>query len=85
MTYCDYFLRANTAEELLVVGEQYAEPEASFDYIGQIPATYDADGVPLTLQPGYFANLRMARPLNPGELSEYTLAPPETPYRVWAE
>ncbi|MGE8365976.1 hypothetical protein [Cupriavidus sp.] len=80
----DYYLHGSDGAALQELAPTYDREGATFDYIGQIPATFDADGVPLTYQSGYFANLRLTRQLEPGELSEYTIAPPETPYRVWA-
>lgn len=80
----DYFLHATDEAALQALADLFANPGECLDYIGKIPATYDADGVPLTYQPGYFANLRLCRELEPGELSMYLIAPPGTPYRVWA-
>lgn len=85
MTYLhDYYLHCSDGAALQDLVPIYEAQGATLDYIGQIPATFDADGVPLTYQPGYFANLRLARELEPGELSAYLIAPPETPYRVFA-
>ncbi|KDP84719.1 hypothetical protein CF70_018040 [Cupriavidus sp. SK-3] len=84
MDFYDYFLHSIDEAELKTLADDFANPGEAFDYIGKIPETYDADGVPLTYQPGYFANLRLARELEPGELSTYLIAPPETPFRVFA-
>jgi len=84
MDFYDYYLHSADEAALQSLAEVFGEPGQAFDYIGQIPATYDTDGAPMTYQPGYFANLRLARELEPGELSTYLIARPETPFRVWA-
>ena len=83
--YYDYYLHTTGNDAALqALSGVFNQQGEAFDYIGKIPATYDEDGTALTFYPGYFANLRLARPLEPGELSEYLTSPPQTPFRVWA-
>ncbi|MCP3023253.1 hypothetical protein [Cupriavidus basilensis] len=81
----DYYLHSQDEVALQQLAEVFNSPGECFDYIGRIPDTYDADRCPVSYQPGYFANLRLSRPLEGGELSGYLIAAPETPFRVWAE
>ncbi|MES2007926.1 MAG: hypothetical protein V4468_03435 [Pseudomonadota bacterium] len=84
MEYVDYYLHSTDKVALMQLSEVFNQAGDAFDYIGQIPATYGEDGAALTFQPGYFANLRLARQLEPGELSAYLITPPLTPFRMWA-
>lgn len=75
----DYYLKADTEEELMTALEK-AAVEGSVDIIG---AVYDGLGFALD---GFHANLRAVNELTEEQnkvLSSLILDVPLTPYRVW--